>query len=63
MQTLNELLVKTDGDDIVRLFDAELHTETCRRKVHHAFVTDHRDTIAIMHEVTDALVEFLPQLY
>ena len=48
---------------IVRLYDVELDTETRRRKVHHAFVTDHRDSIAIMQEVADALVEFLPQLY
>jgi hypothetical protein len=65
VQTLNELIVKTDDSGIVRLllYDVELHTETRRRKQHHTLVTDRRDSTAIMNEVSDSLIEFLAQRF
>ena len=47
----------------VTVYDVELLTETRRRKRHHTLVTDHRDSTAIMNEVSESLIEFLAQRF
>jgi hypothetical protein len=47
----------------VRLKGIELHTATSRRKEHHKFVTDRRDSMAVTNEVIQSLVEFLTQRF
>lgn len=48
-------------DDSIQLKGFTLHRVERRRKQHHLFVTDHRETTAITTEVIYSLVEFLTQ--